>query len=83
MQEKAKVVAALFAAVIAYGARPAVMGSASRSYMTWFDVAALSSQSISAVAAILTTNRRVAIAFLGILVLVDALDPIQSIFWPN
>jgi hypothetical protein len=51
--------------------------------MTWFDVAALSSQSISAVAAILTANRRVAIAFLSILVLVDALDPIQSIFWPN
>ena len=84
MQEKAKVVGALFAAaVIAYGARPAVMGSASWSYMTWFDVGALSSQSISALAAILTTNRRVAIAFLSILVLVDALDPIQTIFWPS
>ncbi|WP_341632236.1 hypothetical protein [Sphingomonas agri] len=84
MQEKSKVIGALFAAaVIAYGARPAVMGAASWSYMTWFDFTALGSMCIAAVAAILTKRRRAAIACLGVLVLFDALDPIQSIFWPN
>jgi hypothetical protein len=84
MQEKAKVVGALLAAaVIAYGARPWAMGAASWSYMTWFDVTALSCLFVSAVVAILTKQRRVAITALGILVLIDALDPIQTIFWPT
>lgn len=84
MQEKAKVVGALFAAaVIAYVARPAVMGNASWSYMTWFDVTALSSMFVAALGAIVTRNRHVAIACLGVLVLFDALDPVQAIFWPN
>jgi hypothetical protein len=84
MQEKAKVIGALFAAaVIAYVARPAVMGAASWSYMTWFDVTALTSMFVAALVAILTRSRRVAIACLGVLVLFDALDPIQSILWPN
>jgi hypothetical protein len=84
MQEKAKVVGALLAAaVVAYGARPSVMGAASWSYMTWFDVTALSSMFVSAVVAILTKQRRIAIAALAILVLIDALDPIQTIFWPS
>jgi hypothetical protein len=84
MQEKAKVVGALLAAaVIAYGARPLVMGPASWSYMTWFDLTALASMFVSAVVAILTKERRVAVASLSILVLIDVLDPIQTIFWPN
>ena len=84
MQAKAKVVGALLAAaVIAYGARPLVMGAASWSYMTWFDVTALSCLFVGAVVAIITKKRRVAIASLAILVLIDALDPIQTIFWPT
>jgi hypothetical protein len=51
--------------------------------MTWFDVTALTSMFIAALVAILTGNRRLAIACLVVLVLFDALDPIQSIFWPN
>ena len=53
------------------------------SYMTWFDFTALSSMFVAALVAILTKHRRVAIAMLGVLVLFDALDPIQSIFWPK
>lgn len=84
MEEKRTVVGALLAAaVIAYGARPLAMGAASWSYMTWFDVTALSSILIAALVAIITKRRAVAVAGLSVLVLVDVLDPVQSIFWPN
>jgi hypothetical protein len=84
MQEKAKVIGALLAAaIIAYGARPAVMGAASWSYMIWFDYLALTSGLIAGLLAIFTRRKGVAIACLGVLVLIDTLDPIQTIFWPS
>ena len=84
MREKAKTIGAVFAAaVISYGARPLVMGAASWSYMIWFDYLALSSIVVASIAAIATKSRRVAIGALAVLVLFDALDPVQSLIWPS
>jgi hypothetical protein len=84
MEAKAKTVGALFAAeVISYGARPLVMGTASWSYMIWFDYLALSSIVIGSIVVIVTRRRSVAIAALAVLVLFDALDPVQTILAPN
>jgi hypothetical protein len=84
MQEKGRVIGALLAAsVISYGARPLVMGAASWSYMTWFDATALTSIVVASLVAIFTKSRMIAVGCLVVLVLFDALDPIQSIFWPN
>lgn len=84
MAEKAKSIGAVYAAgAIAYGTRPLVMGEASWSYMTWFDVTALTSMSVAAILAIFTKRRGVAIPCLAVLVLIDVADPIQTIFWPS
>lgn len=84
MEEKGRVIAALLAAsVISYGTRPLVMGAASWSYMNWFDVTALTSLVLASLYAIFTKSRRVATGCLAVLVLFDALDPVQSIIWPN
>jgi hypothetical protein len=84
LQEKRRVIGALLAAsVIAYGTRPLIMGAASWSYMTWFDATALTSMFVASLVAIFTKSRALAIGALVVLVLFDALDPIQTIFWPN
>ena len=84
MQEKAKTIGALIAAaVIAYAARPLVMGAASWSYMIWFDYLVLTCMPVAAIVAIVTKRRRVAIAGLSVLVLFDALDPVQALIWPS
>ena len=84
MQEKAKVIGALLAAMaLAYGLRPLIMGSASWAYMEWFDVASLATIVVAAIWAIVTRSLRVAIGCLAVLVVIDLLDPVESIIWPN
>jgi len=83
-REYKKVVGALLAAnTLAYLLRPLVMGFASWSYMEWFDIASLVLLTGAAVVALLTRKRTVAIACLAIVVVLDLLDPVEAILWPN
>jgi hypothetical protein len=83
-REYKKVVGALLAAnTLAYGLRPLVMGRASWAYMAWFDYTSLILLTGAAIVALLTRKRSVAIACLAVLVVLDLLDPIEAILWPN
>jgi hypothetical protein len=83
-REYKKVVAALLAAnTLAYLLRPLVMGSASWAYMQWFDYASLVLLTGAAIVALVTKRRNIAIACLAVDVLIDLLDPVEAIMWPN
>ena len=83
-REYKKVVGALLAAnTLAYLLRPIVMGWASWSYMAWFDYASLIVLTGAAIVALVTKRRTVAVACLAVVVLLDLLDPVEAIFWPN
>lgn len=83
-REYKKVLGALLAAnTLAYLLRPVVMGWASWAYMAWFDYASLILLTGAGVVALVTKRRNVAIACLAVNVLLDLLDPVEAIFWPN
>jgi hypothetical protein len=56
---------------------------ASWAYMQWFDYASLVLLTAAAVVALVTKRRNVAIACLALDVLIDLLDPVEAIVWPN
>lgn len=84
MEEKAKVLAALLGAqTLAYGLRPLIMGQASWAYMAWFDYTSLALIGVLCLVGILTRRLKVATACVGLLALLDVLDPVEAIIWPN
>lgn len=84
MQAKAKAIGAVLAAIaLSLVLRPLVMGTASWSTLTWFDYASLAIIYVAGPMAMLTRRRGVAIACLGILVVIDLLEPVASVAWPS
>ena len=83
MREKARVIGAILAAVVlAFGWRRLVMGPeawAGVSLYAWVSLAAIY---VIAPVAMLTRRRNVAIAAMALLVVIDLLDPIESLLWP-
>lgn len=83
MQAKAKVIGAVLAAIaLSLVLRPLVMGTASWSILTWFDYLALAIIYVAGPVIMLTKRRAVAVACLSLLVLIDLLDPLVSL-WLN
>jgi hypothetical protein len=82
-QEKSKAIGALLAAMaLAYGLRPAVLGWASWSYMTWLDWIGLAIIFSAGLVAMLTKRRGVAIASLSVLVGWDLLTSLGRALSP-
>jgi hypothetical protein len=80
-EEKSKAIGALLAAMaLAYGLRPAVLGWASWSYMTWVDWLGLAIIFSAGTVAMLAARRRVAIASLSVLVGWDLLTSLSRAF---
>jgi hypothetical protein len=83
MREKAKAIGAILTAVaLAFAWRAAAMGWAAWSVVHWYAWASLAIIYIAGPIAILTRRREVAIAALAVLVVVDLLDPIESVIFP-
>jgi hypothetical protein len=83
MQEKSKGIGALLAATaLAYALRPAVIGSASWSYMRWLDWLGLVVIFGFGSLAMLTKRRAVAIGSLAVLVASTVLAGIARTLWP-
>jgi hypothetical protein len=83
-QEKSKAIGALLAAnTLTYALRPAIMGAASWTYMEWWGWLSLALMYAAALLAIFTRRRNFAIGCLAVLVVLDLLDPVESILSPN
>jgi hypothetical protein len=82
MREKAKAMGAILAAVaLAFLLRAAAMGWASWELIPWYAWASLAVIFLAGPAAIVTKRREVAIACLALLVVVDLLDPVETLIW--
>jgi len=83
MQEKTKAIGALLAGTaLAYALRPALLGWASWSYMTWLDWLGLAVIFGGGAIAMLTRRRGMAIAALAVLVAENVLGPVARAIWP-
>jgi len=67
---------------LAYALRPALLGWASWSYMTWLDWLGLAVIFGAGSIAMLSKRRGLAIAALAVLVADDVLEPIARAIWP-
>lgn len=84
MREKAKTIAAVLAAVaLAFLWRRVVMGPAGWAVVPVYAWASLAVIYVAGPAAMLTRNRKVAIAALAVLVVNDLLDPFLWMIWPG
>lgn len=84
MQEKGRVVAAiLLAIVLSYAFRAAVWPWSSWQTLPGYIWVELAIIYVAGSAAALTKRRKVAIACLAVMVVVDLFDPIGTLFWPN
>jgi len=84
MAEKGKAIGAILAAVaLSFVLRAAAMGLASWQAIPWYAWGSLAVIYVAGPLAALTKRRDVAIACLALLVLVDLLDPIETIIWPG
>lgn len=84
MREKARVIGAILAAfTLSFVLRPLVLGSASWSFLTWFDWLSLAFIYLAGAVAMFTKRRSVAVASLGLLVVVDLLEPVGALLWPS
>jgi hypothetical protein len=83
LREKAKVVAAVLAAVaLAFCWRRLAMGPAGWAVVPWYAWASLAIIYVAGPVVMLTRRRGVAIAALAVLVVTDLLDPVESLLWP-
>jgi hypothetical protein len=81
MEEKAKVIGAVLAAVaLSFLFRPLVLGAKSWSFLSWFDWGSLAIIYVLGTTVMITRRRKVAVACLAVLVLVDIADPL-SVLW--
>jgi len=84
MREKAKVIAAVLAAVaISFLLRPLVMGRAAWSVVPWYAWASLAIIYVAGPAAALTRRRETAVVCLALLVVIDLCDPVATLIWPG
>ncbi len=84
MREKAKVIGAVLVAVAsAFLLRGAIMGMAAWTVVPWYAWVSLAIIYTAGPAAMLTRRREVAIAFLAVLVVIDLLDPIETLLFPG
>ena len=84
MKEKARVIGAiLLAVVLAFVLRPGVMGWAALAVTPAYAWASLAIIYVAGPIAMLTKRRDVAIGCLTVLVVVDLLDPVANLIWPN
>jgi hypothetical protein len=83
MREKAKTIGAILGAVaLAFAWRRAVLGPAAWSLPEWYAWVALGIIYVAGPVAMLARRRSFAIGALAVLVVIDLLDPIESILWP-
>jgi hypothetical protein len=84
MAEKGRVIGAILVAIaLAFAFRGAVLGWAAWAPLRWYVWASLAIIYVAAPVAMLTKRREVATACLALLVVVDLLDPIGTLFWPG
>jgi hypothetical protein len=84
MQMKAKVVAAVLAAIgLSFLFRQLVLGQASWTLLTWFDWSSLAVIYALGPVVMFTGSRRIAIGCLAMLVVLDVLEPVAEIIWPS
>lgn len=84
MQTKAKVVAAVLAAIaLSFAFRRLAVGQSSWALLTWFDWSSLAIIYVLGPVVMLTKRRRIAIGCLIMLVLLDVLEPMAEILWPT
>ena len=83
MAEKGKVIAAVLAAVLlAFLMRAGVMGMKAWTVIPWYAWVSLAIIYVAGPVAGLTRSRKLAVGCLALLVVVDLLDPVESILWP-
>jgi hypothetical protein len=83
MAEKGRVIAAVLAAVLlAFVMRAGVMGMKGWTLIPWYAWTSLAIIYVVGPIAALTKSRKLAIGCLALLVVVDLLDPVESIIWP-
>ena len=83
MREKARAIGAILAAVVlAFAWRRAVIGPGAWALAPWYAWAGLAVIYAAGPLAMLTRRRNIAIAALAVLVVIDLLDPIESLLWP-
>jgi hypothetical protein len=83
LKEKGKAIGAVLAAVaLAFGWRRLAMGPDAWAVVPWYAWVSLAIIYIAGPVAMLTRRRNVAIAALAVLVVIDLIDPIETILWP-
>jgi hypothetical protein len=84
MQEKAKVIAAVLLALpLSLALWAAVLGRRAYDVFTWLDWTSFAIMYVAGPIAMLTKRRKVATVCLGLLVVVDLLDPVASVLLPK
>lgn len=84
MKEKSRVIGAILAAIaLSFAMRAGVMGMKAWSVIPWYAWASLAVIYVAGPLGALTRRRKFAVGCLALLVMVDLLDPIESILWPG